>query len=274
MKAPIGKPVNDTQRIFNTLCENGGGVKGGPARGKVLELLKETGQSLNKLATSEMASHLAAFPTVNPWHVCFAVGLSWGHLARLELPFTEAVCNVLSDWNTADLNTAKSFHLERGPTPIEQSLVGAHVLFSKVTLPKTLPDTLEKLGRAQERWLSPILNPKERPPYIGAWNATAMFMTALFGQPALAATQNSPPPMLPPGGPIFAGLSLLHRTGILSRPPAGSELDDASFEPGAIYENNGLFAELCKQLPDWSLIDVHSGVYMLGTKHPHSGNWL
>ena len=195
-------------------------------------------------------------------------------MAQLEARFTEAVCNVLSDWNTSDLNNAKSFHLERGPVPIEQSLTGARMLFGKVTLPPNLPDTLEKLGRAQERWLSPILNPKERPPYIGAWNATAMFMTALFGQPALAQTQKLPPPMLPPGGPIFAGLSLLHCTGILSRSPAGSELDDASFEPGAIYENNGLFSELCKQLPDWSLIDVHSGVYMLGTRHPHSGNWV
>lgn len=119
MKAPIKKPVNDTQRVFNELCEKGGGVKGGPARGKVLALLKETGQSLNKLATSEMTTHLATFPSANPWHVCFAVGLSWGHLARLELPFTEAVCNVLNDWNASDLSIAKSFHLERGPTPIE-----------------------------------------------------------------------------------------------------------------------------------------------------------
>lgn len=274
MKALINKPVNDAQRAFNKLCEMGGGVKGGPTRGKVLDLLQETGQSLNKLATSEMMSHLAAFPNANPWHVCFAVGLSWGHLARLELPFTEAVCNVLEEWNTANLNAAKSFYLERGPTPIEHSLIGAHVLFNKVTLPKTLPNTLEQLARAQDRWLSPIQNPKDRPPYIGAWNATAMFMTALFGQPSLAATHTTPPPMLPPGGPIVAGLSLLHRGGILSRPPAGSILDDAAFEPGAIYENNALFAELCKQRTGWSLIDVHSGVYMLGTRHPHSGNWM
>lgn len=273
MKAPIKKPVNNTQTKFNDYCEKGGGVRGGPARGKVLALLKETGQSLNTLATSEVTDQLAAFPSANPWHVCFAVGLSWGHLARLDSAFTKAVCNVLSDWNTTDLNAAKSFHLERGPIPIEQSLIGAHMLFGKVTLPKTLPDTLEKLSRAQERWLSPILNPKERPPYIGAWNATAMFMTALFGQPDLSITHKSPPPMLPPGGPIYAGLKLLYETGVLSKPPAGSELDDASFEPGAIYENNSLFAELCGQLPNWSLIDVHSGVYMLGTRHPSSGKW-
>jgi hypothetical protein len=274
MKAPISKPVNDAQRVFNELCEKGGGVKGGPVRGKALDLLRATGQSLNKLATSEMQNHLAAFPNANPWHVCFAVGLAWGHLARLELAFTDAVVRVLADWNDKDLRLAQSFHMERGPEPIAQSLSGAHILFGKVTLPATLPSTLDQLSRAQERWLSPILNPASRPPYIGAWNGTAMFMTALFAQPALAATHVSPPPMLPPGGPIYAGLMLLYRAGILSRPPAGSELDDEAFEPGAIYENNGLFAELCKQRPDWSLIDIHSGIYMLGTRHPHSGKWV
>jgi hypothetical protein len=73
MKAPISKPVNDTQRAFNELCEKGGGVKGGPARGKVLALLKESGQSLNKMATSEMTSHLVASPLACPG----ATWLNW-----------------------------------------------------------------------------------------------------------------------------------------------------------------------------------------------------
>lgn len=273
MKAPIAKPVNDAQIEFNLLCEKGGGVKGGPARGKVLELLRSSGKKLNGLATREAHDHLAALPDANPWHVCFAIGLSWGHLAQIDTEFTAAVCRVLASWNAKDLAKAQSFHLERGAEPIRQSLTGAHVLFGKVKLPIALPTTLDQLQRAQERWLSPILNKAERPPYIGSWNATAMFMAALFAQPALAETHTSPPPMLPPGGPIFDGLVLLHKAGIISRGPAGSELDDESFEPGAIYENNGLFAELCKQLADWSLIDVHSGVYMLGTRHPLSGTW-
>lgn len=273
MKRPIAKPLNNTQQVFNDLCEKGGGFKGGPVRSKVLELLCQSGKDLNKLAHSEAAAHLAAFPDANPWHVCFAVGLAWGHLAKFELGFTEAVVHLLADWNDDDLKKAQSFHLERGPTPIHQSLAGAHILFEKVILPKALPTTLEQLGRAQERWLSPIQNPKQRPPYIGAWNATAMFMAALFAQPALAAAQVSPPPMLPPGGPIHAGLNLLYQTGVLSEPASGSALDDAAFEPGAIYVNNGLFSELCKQRSDWCLIDVHSGVYMLGTCDPRSASW-
>lgn len=274
MKTSISKPVNETQRIYNALCEKGGGVRGGPTRGKVLELLRNSGQALNVFATREMTDNLAAFPSANPWYVCFAVGLSWGHLAKLDLAFTEACVNVLTHWNAADLKLAQSFHMERGPDPIVQSLTGAHVLFNKVTLPTPLPSTLKQLERAQERWLSPILNPSERPPYIGAWNATAMFMTALFAQPALAATHINPPPTLPPGGPIYSGLTLLDRGGVLSQPPEGSELDDAAFEPGAIYLNNNLLAELCKQRPDWSMIDVHSGLYMLGTRHPHSDSWV
>lgn len=274
MKAPISKPVNETQRVFNELCEKGGGARGGPVRAKVLELLRESGKALNKLSIREMAGHLAALSDANPWHVCFAFGLSWGHLAKLELAFTEAAVNALESGNAAALQRAQSFHMERGPEPIRQSLAGARILFSKVTLPASLPTELKQLGRAQERWLSPILNRSERPPYIGAWNATAMFMAALFAQPGLAAIQASPPPMLPPGGPIQAGLALLHRVGVLGRQPAGSELDDEAFEPGALYENNSLLAELCKQLQDWSLIDVHSGVYMLGTRHPHSDTWM
>src|SRR5690606_38855160 len=90
MKAPISKPVNDAQRAFNALCENGGGARGGPARSKVLDLLWEAGKGLNRRATREMREQFAAFPDANPWHVCFAVALSWGHLAELDLDFTQA----------------------------------------------------------------------------------------------------------------------------------------------------------------------------------------
>lgn len=185
--AGFPKPINDIQKEFRALCENGGGQKGGPPRGKVQELLRHAGKSLNKLAYDEIAEHLSALPNHNPWHVCFAVGMSWGHLAKLDLTFTEAVVNLLEDWNAADLQTACSKHLERGPQPIHDSLSGAYQLFQSVKLPSDLPDDLKKIGRAQERWLSPIVSPS-RPKYIGSWNATAMFMVALFAQPKLAET--------------------------------------------------------------------------------------
>lgn len=174
--------------------------------------------------------------------------------------------------NDQDLRVAAGFHLERGPEPIEQSLRGAYSLFSRVLLPEHLPDSLERLGRAQERWISPILGP-DRPRYIGSWNATAMFMCALFAQPTLAAQHVKPRPVLPPGGPIFGGLHILHKSGVLLTAPEGSELDDQAFEPGALYLNNNLFVELLSGLDGWSLIDVHSGVYMLGTRDRHSNSW-
>ena len=55
--------------------------------------------------------------------------------------------------------------------------------------------------------------------------------------------------------------------------PAGSALDDGEFESGALYENNALFAEIRKGLDDWNLLDVHSGLYLLGTRHPDSDKW-
>lgn len=268
----LPKPINETQREFLRLCEAGGGARGGPPRGKVLELLRSSGKHLNLHAHREAQDHLAAYPQANPWHVCFAIGLSWGHLARLDVDFTGAVVSVLADWNDGDLHAAMSFHLDRGPTPIEQSLRGGQSLFQRVILPDTLPVTLNRLSSAQERWISPILSPA-RPRYIGSWNATAMFMAALFVQPTLAAQQIEPKPMLPPGGPISRGLQMLHKAGVLKDGPVSNELDDQAFEPGALYINNGLLQDLCAGLPGWGLIDVHSGVYMLGTRHPHSGTW-
>lgn len=267
------KPLNDAQREFRELCEAGGGRNGGPPRTKVQQLLRAAGKSLNAFGYDEIGSHLKALPDHNPWHVCFAVGMSWGHLAKLDITFTEAAANLMSDWNSSDLQTACSYHMERGPQPIHDSLSGAYQLFQMVKLPDALPDNLKSIGRAQERWLTPILSP-QRPKYIGSWNATAMFMVALFAQPTLASTMVDRSVMLPPGGPIYNALHLLHRAHMLPKPPAGSELDDQAFEPGAIYENNATMEDLLKGLPDWSMIDLHSGLYMLGTRYPLSNQWL
>jgi len=195
-------------------------------------------------------------------------------LAAVDFDFTDAAIGCLMKLNDADLKTAAKFHLERGPQPIINSLRGGYSLFGMVQLPRILPTTLVSLGRAQERWLSPILNPSRRPPYIGSWNATAMFMTALFSAPALAATQIEPVPILPPGGPIFAGLSLLNQAGLTTSPPDQADLDGQGFEPGVLYSNNALLAELLRGCTDWSMTDVHSGVYLLGTRHPHSNSWV
>lgn len=267
------KPTNEAQTEFRKLCESGGGVKDGPPRIKVQQLLRKAGQSLNVFGFDEISSHLAALPNHNPWHVCFAVGMSWGHLAKLNLTFTEAVANLMINWNASDLQSACSFHMERGPQPIHDSLSGAYQLFQAVKLPDGLPNDLKTIGRAQERWLTPILSPA-RPKYIGSWNATAMFMVALFAQPVLAKTMKDQAFMLPPGGPIYNALKLLHKAHILPEPPAGSELDDAAFEPGALYENNATMEGLLKGLPDWGMLDIHSGLYMLGTRYPLSNQWL
>lgn len=273
MKALIKEPVNDAQKAFNLLCEKAGGTGGGPSQTAVLDLLKDSGQALNRFAISQVASHLSALPEANPWHVCFAIGLSWGHLAKLDIAFTEAATIALRDGTRENLQRAGAFHLERGPQPIIDSLTSGRTLFSTVLLPDSLPSNISRLDHAQQRWLTPIISPN-RPRYMGAWNATAMFMVALFAQPELAQTHKGPQLMLPPGGPIHAGLSLMHRVKLITRPPVGSDLDDAAFEPGAIYENNALLHELCAKLSGWGLIDVHSGVYMLGTRHPQSKDWV
>src|SRR5580704_860876 len=203
----IRNPVNDVQKEFNKLCDLGGGPRGGPARTKVQALLKVYGKKLTSFGRSEIKEHFEEFPNSNPWHVCFAVGLSWGHLAKMELAFTAAVINLFEHWNDDDLKVAKQFHLERGPDPIEQSLRGGFSLLSTVTLPPQLPATLAGYGQAQQRILGRVIS-RDRPKYIGSWNATAMFMVGLFSNEALSDKLISPIVLLPPGGPLFTGLSL------------------------------------------------------------------
>lgn len=270
----IKNPVNAPQKDFNELWKLGGGPKGGPVWPKLLDLLRHAGQSLNARGYNEVKTHLEAFPEANPWHVCFALGISWGHLAKAELEFTEAVLNALDSLEDKYLKITGKFSFERGPEPIINSIKGGYTLFKTVKLPDKIPTSLDSLARAQERWLSPIISNKPRPRYIGSWNATAMFMIALFSQPDLARTQRSPKPILPPGGPITEGLALLHEAGLLSRAPDVTGLDDEGFEPGVLYNNNGLLEEICSKAQGWSLVDVHSGVYILGTKHQHSQSWL
>lgn len=101
-----------------------------------------------------------------------------------------------------------------------------------------------------------------------------MFMVALFANPSLAAGLIKPDVLLPPGGPIFGGLSILYNAKLLAHKPAGSALDDQAFEAGALYENNALFADIHQGHAAWHLIDVHSGIYLLGTRLPESEKWI
>lgn len=123
--------------------------------------------------------------------------------------------------------------------------------------------------------MTPLVSPTgQRPRYVGTWNATAMFMVGLFAKPTIASELREPGSVaLPPNGPIAAGINILHKANILSQPAAGNDLDDGSWEPGVIYANNGLMLDLLKGKTDWSLLDVHSGLYMLGTRHALSTEW-
>lgn len=265
--------MNEIQRRYNELCKLGGGPKGGPARGPVQALLLEGGQRLNQLAFGETAQALTLEPDANPWHMMFAVGLGWGHLAILSDNFVLDAVEYLGSDDPLALDRASQAHNERGPEPLRASLASAKSLFDNVRLPNALPTTLAGIKSAQDRWLGRIIGP-QRPRYIGSWNATAMSMVAAFAQPSLAATMKTNDFMLPPGGPIWVALRKLHQSRVLSRPPSGSDLDDGGWEPGVLFENNALMAELIPGPHNLNMIDLHSGLYLLGTNHPQADSWI
>lgn len=270
----ISGAINDIQKEYNSLCDKGGGVGGGPNIQSVYDLIKHAGRKLNNLGHQEITRHLESFPGHNPWHICFAMGLCWGHLAKDELTYMEAALGALDNLNQVDLNTAKSHHYERGSEPVEKSLIGGHQMFADVLLPDTIPNDLNKLRRVQERWLSRILiKSKPKPSYIGSWNATAMFLVAIFSMPKLWDEFIDQIVLMPPNGPVYRALSYLKSGNVIKNKPAGSELDDSAFEPGALYENNSIMAELITPTSGLNMIDVHSGLYMLGTKYRHSNQW-
>ena len=272
----IKPPLPPVLVEFNPRCDQGGGQGGGPARTKVQELLHNGSIKLTGYAYDEISHQLATFKDRSPWHVCYAVGLGWGHLARIEDEFTEAAVTALESLDSSALKYASNFHLERGPQPITQSLTGGYQIFQMVRLPSALPDSLRDYGRLQERWMTPLVSPSmQRPKYIGTWNATAMFMVALFFKHNLAKdlTENGMV-VLPPNGPIAAALKILFDSKVISMPPAGGDLDEGVWNPGIIYENNGLMVEILKGHGGWNLLDVHTGLYMLGTRFPISKTWV
>ncbi len=256
--------VRQLQDDFNKLCERSNGR---PDKREVQKLLERAGKALNETGYEEAQATFAELTGHNPWHICFAMALVWGHLAHPRRDFVGAAVRYLDKKKDTDLAIALRAYNERGPDPIKRSLEAARTMFCLVDMPERLPETLRALGEAQQRWLTPLYGPNH-PPYMGNWNATGMFKMALFQNPTLAGELRDNIVYLPPGGPFDAGLRRLRRHGLLKDSPP--ERDEASFDWLAIAASNKLLMEIHGSWDGWSLLDAHSGVYMLGFKLPGS----
>jgi hypothetical protein len=142
-------------------------------------------------------------------------------------------------------------------------------MFERVEMPEAIPNDLRGLREVQEKWLRPCTK-QDRPHYIGSWNSVALFMAAMF-QNGLWRKLSDLQVILPIGGAIYGSLLQLSRDHVLLRRPARDDRLDEKFELGAITNNNGLMLELLARHHDRCTMDVHSGLYQLGTRQNWSG---
>lgn len=262
----IRKPINPTQHEYNELCRKGGGIKSGPARSRVLALLQASGAKINEGAHAELKSHLDAVGPGNPWYVFYALGLSWGHIAKHSEEFTAAAAAYLDHGAPSDLARAQEFYTERGREPIKNSLESGRILLQAATfIPVGVPSEIGQLADIQRKW-NPLCFGPRKIPWIGKWNGTSMFLVALLSSPALWKMLKDGTVLLPSGGPISTGLELMHAAHLISARPDRLEPENNQDKLGSLSLDNGLMWELHKGLPSSNMVDIHSGLYELGTR--------
>jgi hypothetical protein len=265
----ISSPLNECQRQFNELCKKGGGRNGGPARTKVQQLLRDEGKLLNGHAYDEVASALDVAARYNPWYIFFALGLCWGEMARYSDRYLLAAVGAIESWNDQDRGEATKHYTQKGHDLLEGSLRSASVVFEQIgSALITVPDSVQGYDKLQEKWFRRLH--LLTPPYVGPWNATALFMVALFAQPDLAKSMKTMRPILPSGGPISRALSLIHQVGVTNHPAQTLQDDYGLGGLAGATADNGTMQELIIGLSDCSMVDMHSGLYMLGSRDPKS----
>ena len=263
----ITTPINDCQTEYNELCRLGGGPRGGPVRQRVADLLRRAGHELNGWLQADTTAALQRLRDVNPWHLCYAIALVWGRFAKHESDFVDAAARLMSDWNDRLLTEALRHYRELGPDSLEGSLRSGYAAFAEAEglLPRAIPTDAAALRRVQEGWFGLLLSREHRFAYIGNWNGVALFMVALFAHNSLRGDRNLGGVILPSGGPIIQGLRVLYDDGVVAEAPAGHEAEE-SLDPAQLFLLQGQMVALARDCRDADPLDMHSGLYQLGTR--------
>lgn len=265
MSLLISKPLNRIQRDWNALVHDASAENRKIGRSELHRLLITKSRPHTDFAINEMQSQLGELHKYNPWHVLYALGLAWGHFASLDIGFTSEAVEAIATGSPTATAAACKYHLERGPDGIERSLRGARQLFALVPPPATIPDNIRSLARLQQRFYGPSLRAETRPYGVGGWNATALILMALFARPDLADQLKSSDILMPPSGTISAALALLHRASLVSQRPLETLSEDA-FDAAATAANTVLMVEVVSGLTSGSIVEVHNGLWLLGTR--------
>lgn len=81
-------------------------------------------------------------------------------------------------------------------------------------------------------------------------------------------------PRLPISAPIREGLKVMRDFGLTARSPSSALVDWDAFEPAELYQDNDILEEVGRAGGVADLLELHSGLFLLGTEDRLSSRWI
>ena len=259
---PISNPGNNKwKQRYNELC----GTSGKPPRSHVVELLCEAGRWFNEdVLETEVQATFEEFNSSNPWHLSFVVGVAWGQYAKKKTSFYEPALKWLSGRDENALSQAKTENKRSEADALGQCLRSGFRIFETMNLPDTIPTSLDELQQLQLKWIDRV--PKLGLPQIGDWNFSALFMVMLFDESSRWKQLMDTTILLPLGGPVGNFLHTLVADDVIDEGPWSKRAVEEKIDPGKLFLCQKVMEDLLGGREDRSLVDIHSGLYVMGAK--------
>lgn len=263
---------NMLQTEFATLVDRSGDNREILVEG-LAPLLLDAGGDLNANGARQLQEYLTGIPFEDLHIGWFVAGIAWGRDAEDSREFVLSAVQAIKSSKPKDHKRAMRFALAGRHRRLENLLRAGRQIVLQERHPCPI-SAIEELNEYQQRLFKALqLLPDVQG--IGNWNLGAMFFCAALSDPQWRVEMNKARPRLPMSAPIFHSMEQLYSLRVLSRQPNYNPWrpKDSSY-PEALYSNNALLEELCQKLGTSRILDIHSGLYLLGTRNVDANSWL